>query len=232
MKYVIVILMMITNSLYGFVGFGVTGGISTINNSGGVSPIIISGPSEIEESIGDFTNDGFKGATSLGGYLYVDALPFVDIDFEVGLEIAPYKFSIKNQLAESQEDLPFVWASGYYYLTVQKKIIQVKVPLLAKAKLFGGLGVHNHTSTPMINQKMLESVMDGDIQNGTLDESKMIDYLDENKISNGGLHLQLGAQLKLFTFDTMLIYRYVFTDGITPDTNNFSNISLRFGLGF
>ena len=60
----------------------------------------------------------------------------------------------------------------------------------------------------------------------------MIDYLDENKISNSGLHLQLGAQLKLFTFDTMLTYRYVFTDGITPDTNNFSNISLRFGLHF
>ncbi|MBT5956335.1 MAG: hypothetical protein HOG97_06190, partial [Candidatus Marinimicrobia bacterium] len=86
----IVILMMMTNSLYGFVGFGVTGGMNTINNSGGVSDII----SELDEEIpiGDFTNDGFKGATSLGGYLYVDALPFVDIDFEVGVEVAPYKF--------------------------------------------------------------------------------------------------------------------------------------------
>jgi len=220
------------NSLYGFVGFGVTGGVNTINNSGGVSPIIISDPDELKITIGNFTNDGFKSATSLGGYLYVDALPFVDIDFEVGVKVAPYKFSINVQEGESKEDLPFVWTSGYYYLTVQKKIIQVKVPLLAKAKLFGGLGVHNHIFTPMINQKMLESVMDGGIEDGTLDESKMIDYLDENKISNGGLHLQLGAQLKLFTFDTMLIYRYVFTDGITPDTNNFSNISLRFGLGF
>jgi hypothetical protein len=59
----------------------------------------------------------------------------------------------------------------------------------------------------------------------------MIDYLDENKIETGGFHLQLGAQFKLLVFDSMLIYRHVFTDGITPDTKGFGNLNLRLGYG-
>ena len=230
MKYTIIISMLMANLLYGLVGFGLTGGTNTINSSGGRSDIFVSVPDAGEQKVGQFSNEGFNSAISIGGYLYVDALPFVDIDFEVGLKAAPYYFNIENQ-SMSQDSLAFMWASGYYFITVQKKILQLKIPFIAKAKLFGGLGVHNHTSTPMINQKMLESVMEGGVEDGDFNTQKMIEYLDKNKESTGGLHLQLGGQFKLLTFDTMMIYRYVFTDGITSNTDGFSDISFRFGLG-
>ena len=47
-------------------------------------------------------------------------------------------------------------------------------------RMFAGAGINNHSSTPMVNQEMLETVMGGNLENGTFDSEKMIDYLDEN----------------------------------------------------
>ena len=116
-------------------------------------------------------------------------------------------------------------------MTVQKDLLKTSIPFLAKMRMFAGAGINNHSSTPMVNQEMLETVMGGNLEYGTFDSKKMIDYLDENKIDIGGFHIQLGTQFKLLVFDSMLIYRYVFTDGITPDTKGFGNINLRFGYG-
>jgi len=116
-------------------------------------------------------------------------------------------------------------------MTVQKDLLKTSIPFIAKMRLFAGAGINNHSSTPMVNQEMLETIMNDDVKNGTFDSQKMINYLDENKIEISGFHIQLGAQFKLLVFDSMLIYRHVFTDGITPDTKGFGNLNFRLGYG-
>ena len=225
MKYTMIILMTLVNSLYGFVGLGLTGGTNSISHSAGSSPLLVEG-----NNVGLFSYDGFENAGSIGGYLYVDALPFVDLDIEANIKMAPYYFDFEND-GTSQDSLAFVWASSSFYITVQKDLLKTSIPFLAKMRMFAGAGINNHNSTPMVDQNMLETIMGGDVENGTFDSQKMIDYLNENKIKTGGFHLQLGAQFKLLVFDSMLIYRHVFTDGITPDTKGFSNLNLRLGYG-
>ena len=225
MKYTMIILMTLVNSLYGFVGLGLTGGTNSISHSAGSSPLLVEG-----NNVGLFSYDGFENAGSIGGYLYVDALPFVDLDIEANIKMAPYYFAFENE-GTSQDSLAFVWASSSFYITVQKDLLKTSIPFLAKMKMFAGAGINNHSSTPMVDQNMLETIMDGDVADGTFDSQKMIDYLNKNKIKTGGFHLQLGAQFKLLVFDSMLIYRYVFTDGITPDTKGFGNFNLRLGYG-
>jgi len=220
-----IILMTLVNSLYGFVGLGLTGGTNSISHSAGFSPLLVEG-----NNVGLFSYDGFENAGSIGGYLYVDALPFVDLDIEANIKMAPYYFAFENE-GTSQDSLAFVWASSSFYMTVQKDLLKTSIPFLAKMRMFAGAGINNHSSTPMVDQNMLETIMDGDVTDGTFDSQKMIDYLNKNKIKTGGFHLQLGAQFKLLVFDSMLIYRHVFTDGITPDTKGFSNLNLRLGYG-
>jgi hypothetical protein len=220
-----IILMTLVNSLYGFVGLGLTGGTNSISHSAGSSPLLAEG-----NNVGLFSYDGFENAGSIGGYLYVDALPFVDLDIEANIKMAPYYFAFENE-GTSQDSLAFVWASSSFYMTVQKDLLKTSIPFLAKMRMFAGAGINNHSSTPMVDQNMLETIMDGDVTDGTFDSQKMIDYLNKNKIKTGGFHLQLGAQFKLLVFDSMLIYRHVFTDGITPDTKGFSNLNLRLGYG-
>jgi hypothetical protein len=223
----VLILMMMASSLYGFVGLGLTGGTNSISHSAGSSSLLVD-----DNVVGSFSYDGFDNATSIGGYLYIDALPIVDVDIEVNVKVAPYYFNF-NQLSgtSSQDSLAFSWASASFYMTVQKDLLKTSIPFLAKMRMFAGAGLNNHSSTPMVNQEMLDTVMGGDVADGTLNSQKMIDYLNENKIATGGFHIQLGAQFKLLVFDSMLIYRHVFTDGITPDTKGFGNLNLRFGYG-
>ena len=227
----VLILMMMASSLYGFVGLGLTGGTNSISHSAGISPLLV-GVDEVD--VGSFSHDGFENAASIGGYLYVDALPIVDLDIELSVKVAPYYFSFNQDLGTSSQDsLAFVWASSSFYMTIQKDLLKTSIPFLAKMRMFAGAGINNHSSTPMVNQEMLETVMGGgeELENGTFDSQKIIDYLNENKIKTGGFHIQLGAQFKLLIFDSMLIYRHVFTDGLTPDTKGFSNLNFRFGYG-
>jgi len=70
-----ILVMMMESILYGFVGFGVTGGTNSISHSAGLSSLIVD-----QHSVGTFSYDGFEKAVSVGGYIYVDALPVVDLD--------------------------------------------------------------------------------------------------------------------------------------------------------
>ena len=229
MKYTIIILMIMANLLYGFVGLGVTAGTNSITYPSGGSMLLVE-----NTEVGSFSYDGFENAISIGGYLYVDALPVLDLDIEVNIKLAPYKFNF-NQIdgGSSQDSLQFAWASSSLYMTLQKDLLKTSIPFIAKMRMFAGAGINSHSSTPMINQEMLETVMGGseELAEGTFDSQKMIDYLNENKIKTDGFHIQLGAQFKLLVFDSMLIYRHVFTDGITADTKGFGNLNLRVGYG-
>jgi hypothetical protein len=225
MKRVLVSFLFFVSTVYGFAGFGGSVGVNSISQSPGSSPLMVDG-----NQVGSFEYKGFKSANYIGGYLYVDALPIVDVDLELNVKLAPYKFSFTNSLG-TQDSLDFVWASSSFYLTLQKNLLKTSIPFIAKLKMFAGAGINSHQSTPMINQDMLETILDGDLENGEFSGDEALEYLNENKIESSGIHFQIGAQFKLLIFDSQLILRQVMAKDLTPDTNGFTHIGLRFGYG-
>ena len=190
--------------------------------------------------VGQIDRFGFENAYGVGGYLYIDIIPFVDIDAEVNLTGNAYDFSFKNDAMDLAGIVPdtlgFAWFSGNAYITIQKSIFKLGIPFLAKAKLYGGLGFNQHTSTPFIDQEMMQSFVtnengETDLQNGEFDSAALEDYLSENLIESSGLHFQVGLQLRLLTFDVFTFYRYTLASDVIPEANGFSSLNLRLGLG-
>ncbi len=186
------------------------------------------------QKVGSITHHGFSNGYGIGGYLYVDAIPMVDIDLEAVMHLAPYDFSFTNQgTGTGISNQQFGWADFAMYATLQKKLFKLSIPLLAKAKLSAGAGLNTHSAIPMIDQKMLESVMGaGNLSEGTLDTDKLKDYLQDNKVSSTGFHIQTGVQFKLLMLDSFLYYRQVFAKDVIPDASSFGSLNLRVGMGF
>ena len=182
--------------------------------------------------VATITQHAFDNGLGIGGYLYIDAIPVIDIDLEGNLLISPYDFSFQNNVVSIVKK-QFGWVAGSGYLTLQKKLFKLSIPLLAKAKLTAGAGVNLHSSIPMIDQDMMESVMGaGNLGSGSLDTDELIKYLKDNKVSDTGFHIQTGLQFKLLMLDSFLYYRQVFADNVIPNAKGFGSLNLRLGMGF
>ena len=185
--------------------------------------------------VATITQHAFDNGLGIGGYLYIDAIPMVDLDIEGSLIISPYEFSFTNaNPLTSIDKQQFGWVDASGYITLQKKILKLSIPFLAKAKLTAGAGVNSHSSTPMVDQKMMETVMGGagNLESGTLDTDELIKYLKDNKVSSKGFHIQTGVQFKLLMLDSFLFYRHVIADDVIPDAKGFGSLNLRLGMGF
>ena len=184
--------------------------------------------------VATITQHEFENGLGIGGYLYIDAIPMVDLDIEGSLIISPYKFSFNNDALTSIDKQQFGWVDASGYITLQKKLLKLSIPFLAKAKLTAGAGVNSHSSTPMVDQKMMETVMGGagNLESGTLDTDELIKYLKDNKVSSTGFHIQAGVQFKLLMLDSFLFYRQVIADDVIPGAKGFGSLNLRLGMGF
>ena len=184
--------------------------------------------------VATITQHEFENGVGIGGYLYIDAIPMVDLDIEGSLIISPYKFSFNNAALTSIDKQQFGWVDASGYITLQKKLLKLSIPFLAKAKLTAGAGVNSHSSTPMVDQKMMETVMGGagNLESGTLDTDELIKYLKDNKVSSTGFHIQAGLQFKLLMLDSFLFYRQVIVDDVIPGAKGFGSLNLRLGMGF
>ena len=184
--------------------------------------------------VATITQHEFENGLGIGGYLYIDAIPMVDLDIEGSLIISPYKFSFNNDALTSIDKQQFGWVDASGYITLQKKLLKLSIPFLAKAKLTAGAGVNSHSSTPMVDQKMMETVMGGagNLKSGTLDTDELIKYLKDNKVSSTGFHIQAGVQFKLLMLDSFLFYRQVIADDLIPGAKGFGSLNLRLGMGF
>ena len=96
--------------------------------------------------------------------------------------------------------------------------------------------MNRHSSTPFIDQKMMESFVknangETDLQNGSFDSEALEDYLSDNLIESTGFHLQTGLQFRLLTFDLFAFYRYTMASDVIPESSGFSSFNLRLGLG-
>ena len=176
----------LSSQVFAIAGFGINLSQSMFSIDKSTSPLLIDNPAGGDPlNVGSFTQNSFNNGYGVGGYLYIDAIPVVDIDIEGSIIGSLYDFSFAN--ANDTVNQQFGWADASGYITLQKKIFKLSIPLLAKAKLSAGIGINNHTSTPMINQNMLTAVIpDGDLENGNLDPDELITYLDDNKISASG----------------------------------------------
>ena len=222
-------ILIISSQVFAIAGFGLHLDRSMYSVAETTTPLIVEDLGEVAS----ITHHGFDNGFGIGGYLYIDAIPVIDIDLEGNLLISPYDFSFIQNNVVSLDKKQFGWVAGSGYLTLQKKLFKLSIPLLAKAKLTAGAGVNSHSSIPMIDQNMMESVMgEGNLGSGSLDTDELIKYLKDNKVSSTGFHIQTGVQFKRLMLDSFLYYRQVFADNVIPSAKVFGCLNLRLGMGF
>ena len=214
------------SSALGTVGFGVQGGQSIFDAS-----------SKSSKDGVDLTTSEFANPFSGGVYLYIDVIPFIDLEADISLSAKKYSF-IFSPLAGYNDIGPydFVWADFSVYLTARKKIVGIGIPLLAKAKLFYGGGINMNTVTPVMDLDFMEDILGEDLTNNpanfSVSEKDLIDFLENNQVKTNGFHIQSGLQFKVLMLDTFLFYRHTFAKDIIFDQDHFGSLNLRMGMGF
>ena len=181
---------------------------------------------------GSYSYDAINGGNGLGGYLYIDAIPFIDIDLEFSGFATNYDYILTIDGDTTTYSLPYGSFAGYF--TLQKKIIKLSIPLLAKAKWTAGAGLNMHTFKSIPNQTDLETLIGSGITNVSKAPTTdaLIDFVKENTTSKTGFHIQTGLQFKLFMLDSFLYYRYIFVEDVILDAKGFGNLNFRLGMGF
>jgi len=214
-------------SIFAIGGFGLSVNSSTFSVEAGSSDLMVE-----SIKVGSFSYDSFENGVGLGGYLYLDIIPVVDLDIEYNFTGQVYNFTFENAVTTS-ETQEFAFLAGSMFITIQKPVFDLGIPFLAKAKLYGGLGMNTNVSTPMVNQEMLESVFGGasNLENGAYDYEAVTEYLTENAVKTSGFHIDAGIFFKVLTFSGSVYYRQVFAEDAIPGNKGFGSMNFRLGLG-
>ena len=146
-------LFIITSQVFAIAGFGISANQSLFNVDASTSDLTLPNGSKV----GSFSSSKYSNGYGLGGYLYIDVIPFIDIDIEGNSIISRYDFSFANPVDTLKKQIITGALSGY--ITAQKKLFKLSIPLLAKAKLTAGVGINFNISPPVIDQTMLESII-------------------------------------------------------------------------
>lgn len=177
---------------------------------------------------------GFDNPFGFGGYVYIDALPFIDLEADFQLAGKKYDFQFKNALAEL-DPVPFAWGRASTYVTARRKIFGLGLPLLGGVKLHAGGGLNWHNSTPFADIDMVKELLGGDLEKSFTAsdlEEKLGDYLEDNKVSASGIHFQAGLQFKLMMLDAWVHYRYTLAKDVYAGQDSFGGLFFRAGVGF
>lgn len=222
-----IMIAVLPTSIFAIGGFGLSVNSSTFSVEAGSSDLMVEGI-----KVGSFSYDSFENGVGLGGYLYLDIIPVVDLDIEYNFTGQLYNFTFENAVTTS-ETQEFAFAAGSMFITIQKSVFDLGIPFLAKAKLYGGLGMNTNVSTPMVNQEMLESVFGGasNLENGAYDYEAVTTYLTDNAVETSGFHIDAGIFFKVLTFSGSVYYRQVMADGAIPGNKGFGSMNFRIGLG-
>ena len=182
-----------------------------------------------------FTNGAFDGSINVGGYVYIDLIPFIDVELDFNMIANTYDIEFQNELG-SMPPISFSWGSVNTYTTVRRKVAGLSIPFLAAAKAHAGLGVNSHTTAPVADVNTVKSFLGGDLTNNpvTADlETQLLDFLkdEDNFVKSNGFHVQAGLQFKLLMLDSFLMYRHTFVEDVVPGAKGFGALSLRLGFG-
>ena len=224
LKIALVIIIITSTGLFAIGGFGLQIGQSSFS----VAETHLE--SEVPGTV--LSNHSFDGAYVIGGYLYIDAIPFIDIEVDANIRGNTYDLSFSNQ-AGSMEPVNFGWASTDVYYTLRKKVFGLSIPFLAGAKLHAGGGFNTHVTTPLADIDMVTELLGGELENGNPSEvnDNLKKYLEDNTIDATGIHIQTGLQFKLLMLDTFLNFRYTIVDDVVPDAGGFGSVNFRLGFG-
>jgi len=208
--------------ILGIGGFGFQGGQSLLSNES----------SQSTEGEAILNTSEFSNPFSGGAYIYIDAIPFVDLEADFTFSMKEYTFDFQNSTG-ARGPYGFTWGDFSIYLTARKKIVGLGIPLLAKAKLFYGGGYNMHTVTPMMNMDLMKSALGDDLSDDPtiLSEDDLIDLLKDNQVKTNGFHIQSGLQFKVLFLDTFVFYRHSFAKNVVPAQNHFGSLNVRIGYG-
>ena len=175
----------------------------------------------------------FENPFNVGIYLYLDIIPFIDLEVDASIVGQEYDFTFGNRLG-NVGPIKAVWAGSSIYFTARRKIVGFELPILGGAQLFAGGGSNTHSFTPLANLDMVEIIMGGEL--GLVpefDEKTLVDYIEDNKIDKTGFHIQSGLKFQLFMLDAFLFYRQTFGEfEDVLDAKTYGSMNLRLGLGF
>ena len=215
------------NSAFAIAGFGLQLGQNMFS-------VDASNPATGSEYI-TLTNGAFEGAYNLGGYLYLDVIPFIDLEVDFNVSGNTYDIDFENSFGD-MPTIPFGWASTCVYYTARKKIVGFSIPFLAATKFHAGGGINTHLTTPIANVDMVTELLGGDLLNADPSslEQNLEEYLsnEDNYVESTGVHVQAAFQFKLLMIDTFLVYRYTIADDVVPGSSGFGSVNVRLGMGF
>jgi len=225
-----IIYLLFISQIFAIAGFGVYGDYDLLKHYGATSS------NDMGLSI---ETKPFQNAYGVGGYLYIDALPIIDLELSVETTGNLHETIFAAPLLNDFEgDLP--WGRGSAYATIRKKIFGLSIPFLAKAKLHAGGGMNIHKVTPEYSLELLQDAFPDseleeifDLMEG---DSKAIttfgNHVAENMNSVTGGHVQAGLQARLLMLDLFLNARYTIAKDVIPDKMGFPSLWLGIGMGF
>ena len=123
-KYLIITLLaVLPSSIFAIAGLGRSINQSMFSVGSSSSPLLIDNPVPGLDplEVGSFANHGFENGFGLGGYLYLDIIPVIDLDVEVNTVGNLYNFSFVNPVS-SLDSVQFAYVTGNTYITLQKSI--------------------------------------------------------------------------------------------------------------
>ena len=220
-KLLVIINLFVFTSLFAIGGLGFYGGQGMLTVASTTD----------ENDIATVTTGEFSNPMQFGVYLYIDAIPFIDIEVDAQATWSEYTFDFSNDLYTAGPYDSY-WGGVSTYITLRKKLIGLGIPLLGGAKIHAGGGYNMHSFGPLANLKLVEDLM-GDLSvEPEFNEKKLVEFVKDNKVDINGFHVQAGLQFKLLMLDSFLIYRQTFggfEDVI--DAKSFGSINLRLGFG-
>ena len=213
------------NSASAIIGFGIQGGQS-----------IFSVGAKTLEDLNAFAtvNTGpFENSNNIGIYLYLDIIPFIDLEVDASIVGQEYDFTFSNQLADVGP-IQAYWGGTSIYFTARRKIVGFELPILGGAQLFAGGGYNTHSFTPLANFSLIETLMGGSLNaDPDFSEKELIKFFKDNKIDKTGFHIQGGLKFQVLTLDAFLFYRQTIGDfEDVLDAKTYGSMNLRLGLGF
>lgn len=215
-----------------FIGFG----LNVIQDQGSIG-------SSTDDNVSGTTTarmirEGFSGGIGIGGYLYLDFIPVVDLEVDFELAGNTYDFNFQNlagsTVAYETGSVPFSWIRTSTYVSARKELFDGTIPILGGIKLHAGGGLNFHKAFPLASITMMETILGDALHDsftGSSMEDQIVDYINENAESTTGIHMQTGIQLNLLFLDTFINYRY--SIGKTYEgSSGFGSLQLKVGMGF
>ena len=220
------------NSASAIIGFGIQGGQSLFTVGDRTQSRLLTTNPLLEE-YATINTGSFGDAPNIGIYLYLDIIPFIDLEVDAIVNWDKYQFSFENPL----DDLgPFdaYWGGVSIYFTARRKIVGFELPILGGAQLFAGGGYNTHIFAPITNLDMVLKLMGGDLGvTPEFSEDEFVDFVKENKIDKTGFHIQGGLKFQLMMLVGFLFYRQTIGDfEDVLDAKTYGSMNLRLGLGF